>query len=216
MGGHVAVVALRLVDDRLHLFLRELDVVDAVARGGNASGSAYLYELGAGAELLPHAEDAVVDAVHEPVGMTVGVGELFGQVEGRVHVAARYPEQFAARQDARPLKHASLDGAGEVEAGLAHLPQPREARLEEEPHLVGGAEKLVPEELGASGVLLPREVGVAVDEAGQDGTASDVHNLGFRGDVEAKLGADIVDRLPEAHETFFKGLFRNAVYDPSL
>jgi hypothetical protein len=140
------VVALRLADDGHEFLRRELDIIDPIPRGGHTAGSTDLDEAGPGTELFADAKDAIVHTVDEAMRVFVGVDKLLGKVKRGVHMATRHSEDLAARENAGTAEYSPRHGAREVEPGLAHVPQAREARVQENTELIGSAKELVPEE----------------------------------------------------------------------
>ncbi len=208
VGGGLAPARVRLIDERVQLFLRQLRRVHVVVQREDAARRADLDHVGA---VLDVAADGGAHGVGAVGDRGVDAGALVEHVgavaDGRVAVAAGRADGAHGDEHPRPLDLAAARGVAQphVDEGAgAEVAHRREADHQSLAHVDRGVERLLGDRLleAVKLVLLPvvarlaRQVRVRVHEAGQQRRVAEVDHLRARRRLPAR--ARILN--PPAHD----------------
>ena len=129
-------------------------------------------------------------------------------------------QHLASRDNPGTPDSSPLHGPGEVQPGLAHVPQAGKSRVQQEPRLVYRAHELVSKE-GASGegagVLRAAEVGMDVDKARQDRAALNSKFLRPGAGRTPGFRSGVGDLFPlQEHRALLQSAFRYCINNTAL
>ena len=177
--GHLAAEAVGVGDESLHFFKRELGGIGVVALGEHAAGGADLDEIGTVLDVLPH------HVLHSgnAVGYAVADRVVLEWEQILVAVSAGDADERAADLHVRSGDLAGVDGVAQVDIDKvvgAHVADGGEARHQSGAGvgdtvdgLLCGSRRDFAERIKVS---VHGEVGVHVNEAGQDGERGEIED----------------------------------------
>ena len=131
--GDLAPPVMRLLDDGVHLVLRELGRVDGIGEGEDAARGHEFDDVGAVLDLVAHRGAALVGAVADAVQRPLLRHAARGRNRIAVAVAASGADGVNGHEHARPRHEAGVDGIAQADVDVvarADVAHGREARIE--------------------------------------------------------------------------------------
>src|ERR1035437_495742 len=200
VGGSFAAQGVRFGDDGVEFGLGELGGIDVVGEGEDAAGGAGLDDVGAVLDVVAHGLAGLVRATDDAVGDAGFAAEdVRGEAGGGVAMPAGGAEGVDGDQHARAGNLAGVDGVAQADIDVIagpHVAHGGEAGHQGAAHDIDGIERALRNVLlegvqflyAVVALVGVSEVGVRVDQAGEQGGVAEIDGFGAGG--KRRLGAD--------------------------